>query len=446
MALPTKVPITINVVRAMLNALPDGLLGQRDRALLLLGFAGGFDRSELIELDVADVQFTAASAIITLRSCKTGQKGQGAKRVIPKSKQASICPVVALKTWLASASITHGAVFRAFASHRFITSDRLSTHDVARIVVHAARTAGVALRDLSGYNLCFDLPSIPTAPAQNKQMTTQRIDPHPKQLVRSGMQERLLSRENAVSGGELNREDWRAIWRGMSRQYGWSLVDDEERFLDQVLIEFDRLEDSRSMSRLQPRWALLGAYSALLYGGLCQHSEDAASELWWMMFRYAVKDGCSEAAAGDIAQEATLRVLDILGRLRSPQSLFSVAFRIVRTVKRECTKYEGYETRHSIELADKPVEMIDPVETAAVVEERVLGETLVNALRAALPNDLERLVLIRKLIFGENWRNVARDLGLSSARVRLAGHRALGRLRKDPGFMKLLVDLSNGAK
>ena len=62
-------------LRAMLATLPAGLLGVRDRALLLVGFAGAFRRSELVGLDVRDVEFTSDGAVIALRRSKSDQEG-----------------------------------------------------------------------------------------------------------------------------------------------------------------------------------------------------------------------------------------------------------------------------------------------------------------------------------------------------------------------------------
>ena len=70
-------------VRAMVATLPDTLLGIRDRALLLLGFAGAFRRSELVSLDIGDLAFGRAGLVVTLRRSKTDQESQGTTKGIP---------------------------------------------------------------------------------------------------------------------------------------------------------------------------------------------------------------------------------------------------------------------------------------------------------------------------------------------------------------------------
>ena len=67
----------------MSEHLPDGLKGQRDRALLLVGFAGAFRRSELVGIDVEHVEFVAEGMVVTLPRSKTDQEGAGRKVGIP---------------------------------------------------------------------------------------------------------------------------------------------------------------------------------------------------------------------------------------------------------------------------------------------------------------------------------------------------------------------------
>jgi site-specific recombinase XerD len=78
-----KAAVLTKDLRAMLRTLPGGLLGVRDRALLLIGFAGAFRRSELVALEVEDCEFTTDGLVITLRRSKTDQDGEGRKIGIP---------------------------------------------------------------------------------------------------------------------------------------------------------------------------------------------------------------------------------------------------------------------------------------------------------------------------------------------------------------------------
>jgi site-specific recombinase XerC len=98
-----KAPATAERIIAMALVPGDDLKAIRDRALLLLGFAGAFRRSELVALDVEELDETDAGLRVTTRRSKTDQEGQGATIAIVKGLVA--CPVAALKNWLEAAKI-----------------------------------------------------------------------------------------------------------------------------------------------------------------------------------------------------------------------------------------------------------------------------------------------------------------------------------------------------
>jgi integrase len=99
-------------VRAMVETLsPTTLIGVRDRALLLVGFAGAFRRSELVSLDVADVTFGADGLTVQLRRSKTDQEGEGRRVGLPFGSNPLTCPVRALRAWLDVAVIARGPFF-----------------------------------------------------------------------------------------------------------------------------------------------------------------------------------------------------------------------------------------------------------------------------------------------------------------------------------------------
>jgi site-specific recombinase XerD len=125
----------------------------RDRAVLLLGFAGAFRRSELVALDVADTEDVPEGLLITIRRSKTDQEGQGRKVAIPRGEIA--CPVAALKAWLEAAGITEGAVFRRVFNKRNqrVSSARLGACNVAAIVKVAARKLGLDPIAFAGHSL-----------------------------------------------------------------------------------------------------------------------------------------------------------------------------------------------------------------------------------------------------------------------------------------------------
>jgi len=91
---------------------PDTLAGYRDSALLLIGFAGAFRRSELVSLDVEHVERDAKGLIIHLEKSKVDQERKGDQIGIPYGSYVETCPVLAYDSWIEQSAITSGALFR----------------------------------------------------------------------------------------------------------------------------------------------------------------------------------------------------------------------------------------------------------------------------------------------------------------------------------------------
>jgi integrase len=101
-----KAPATADAVRCIIGEMPDDLRGLRDRAILLLGFAGALRRSELVALDVSDLEETPEGLLVRIRRSKTDQEGAGDFVSIPHGSR--LRPVAGVKAWLQAAGITEG--------------------------------------------------------------------------------------------------------------------------------------------------------------------------------------------------------------------------------------------------------------------------------------------------------------------------------------------------
>jgi integrase len=146
-------PAVIGEVRRMVAHLPRDIAGTRDRALLLVGFAGAMRRSELVGLDVTDITHRDEGLAITIRSSKTDQEGAGRQVAIPIGRDPETCPVRALQGWLDAAGIEDGPVFRPIDRHGNVSPDRLSDRAVALIVKRSAEGAGLDPSLYSGHSL-----------------------------------------------------------------------------------------------------------------------------------------------------------------------------------------------------------------------------------------------------------------------------------------------------
>jgi integrase len=154
-AVAKKAAAVTDIVRDAVSELAKipGPRALRDRALLLIGFAGALRRSELVALDVSDLRFVPEGLVITLRRRKTDQEGRGTEIAIPFGTSPRTCPVEALRAWLAAAKIAIGPVFVSVSRHGRVGGTRLSPYDVARVVKAAVGAAQYDPEEFSGHSL-----------------------------------------------------------------------------------------------------------------------------------------------------------------------------------------------------------------------------------------------------------------------------------------------------
>ena len=193
-----KAPTLTADIRAMVAALPTSPIGMRDRALLLLGFAGAFRRSELVALDVADLQFNRQGVVVTLRRSKTDQEGQGRTIGIPHGAAAT-CPVNALRSWLQLADIDDGPIFRPVNRHGHIAPARLSAGAVAEVVKRSARAAGLDPANYAGHSLRAGLATSAAAAGVSERAIMAQTGHRSVAIARRYIREGSLFRENAAA-------------------------------------------------------------------------------------------------------------------------------------------------------------------------------------------------------------------------------------------------------
>jgi len=146
-----KAAATSDKLLAMVAGGKHNLTGKRDRALLLLGFALAARRSELVALDVADLEECPEGLRVTIRRSKTDQEGAGA--VVAVCRGSIACPVAAVMEWLAAAGIVDGPVFRQVGKGGRLLAGRLSPQNVALIVKAYAKRLGLDPGAFSGHSL-----------------------------------------------------------------------------------------------------------------------------------------------------------------------------------------------------------------------------------------------------------------------------------------------------
>ncbi len=194
-----KAPARTQEVRAMVATCGDGLLGTRDRALLLLGFAGAFRRSELVGLDVADLDFGRDGLTVTLRRSKTDQEGAGQKVGIPYGSTPATCPVRNLQEWLEGADVTSGPVFRGVNRWGQVNAARLTDRAVALVVKRCAQAAGLDPALYAGHSLRAGLATAAAEAGVSERTIMAQTRHKSLPMVRRYIRDGNLFRDNAAA-------------------------------------------------------------------------------------------------------------------------------------------------------------------------------------------------------------------------------------------------------
>ena len=146
-----KAPATHDVIADMVRLCPATMIGTRDRALLTLGFAGAFRRSELVALTVADLTEHPDGYRVMIRQSKGDQEGAGQEIAIPRGYR--LRPVEAVQNWLLAADISDGPLFRPVKKGGVVVPRPLRPRAVLHIVKVYAKRVGLDLRSYSAHSL-----------------------------------------------------------------------------------------------------------------------------------------------------------------------------------------------------------------------------------------------------------------------------------------------------
>lgn len=185
-------------IRAMVDACDAGLIGLRDRAMVLLGFAGAFRRSELVSLDAGDCSFGRDGLTITLRRSKVDQEGHGRKIGIPYGANPETCPVRNLQTWVEATAIANGPLFRSINRHGSIRPRRLTGNDVARVVKKLAQSAGLDAGKYAGHSLRAGHATSAAIAGASERSIMAQTGHRSVQMVRRYIRDGNLFRENSA--------------------------------------------------------------------------------------------------------------------------------------------------------------------------------------------------------------------------------------------------------
>ena len=198
-----KKPLLINDLKQIINVInkendPD-IRKLRNKTLLLIGFAGGFRRNELVSLDIEDVEFVFEGVKINIKKSKTDQFGEGFVKGIPHFENSIYCPVTSLKRWINISKIKQGPIFTRFSKGSKITKVRLTDQSVALIIKEYLFKAGIDNRNYSGHSLRSGFATS-AAEAGAEERSIMAITGHKStEMVRRYIKEANLFNNNALN-------------------------------------------------------------------------------------------------------------------------------------------------------------------------------------------------------------------------------------------------------
>jgi site-specific recombinase XerD len=187
----SKKPILINELRAIINIIDksekDEVKKARDKALILIGFSGGFRRSELVNIDFEDLEFTKEGVKIFIKRSKTDQSGEGMVKAIPYFKQKNFCPVIFLKNWIEISNLSSG--------HIFNISDKM----VPILIKKYLSVAGFDEKKYSGHSLRSGFATVAADFGADEKSIMTMTGHKTTQMVRRYIKESNLFKNNALS-------------------------------------------------------------------------------------------------------------------------------------------------------------------------------------------------------------------------------------------------------
>ena len=198
-----KKPILINHLKQIIKVIDEQKIEKikklRNRTLILIGFGGGFRRTELISIDYEDLDFVEEGVKITLRRSKTDQFGEGLIKGLPYFSNEKYCPVASLKNWINLSKIKTGPIFRRFAKSSILTSHRLTDQSVVLIIKDCLRLAGIENQNFSGHSLRSGFATAAAESGADERSIMAMTGHKTTQMVRRYIKEANIFKNNALN-------------------------------------------------------------------------------------------------------------------------------------------------------------------------------------------------------------------------------------------------------
>ncbi len=198
-----KKPLLINHLKLIVDVINqqkiDEIKKARDKSIILIGFGGGFRRTELISIDHEDLEFVSEGLKITLRRSKTDQFGEAMIKGLPYFTNENYCPVINLKKWLELSNIKSGPIFRRFNKGSSLTSNRLTDQTVVLLIKSYLNLAGIENSNYSGHSLRSGFATVAAESGADERSIMAMTGHKTTQMVRRYIKEANIFKNNALN-------------------------------------------------------------------------------------------------------------------------------------------------------------------------------------------------------------------------------------------------------
>ena len=192
----SKKPILINELKEIIKAIDKVNYKKkraiRDKAIILVGFAGGFRRSELVSINFNDLEFVPEGVKIFIKRSKTDQSGEGMIKALPYFENKEFCPVTILKKWIETSEIKSGLIFD------------IVDKSVALLIKKYVSISGLDQKKYSGHSLRSGFATVSAGFGADERSIMAMTGHKTTQMVRRYIKEANLFKNNALNKIKFN--------------------------------------------------------------------------------------------------------------------------------------------------------------------------------------------------------------------------------------------------
>jgi site-specific recombinase XerD len=202
-----KKPILINHLKSIINVIHEQKINDinkfRDKTIILIGFGGGFRRSEIISINHEDLEIVQEGLKINIKKSKTDQFGEGMTKGLPYFANELYCPVTNLKKWLEISKIKSGPIFRRFSKGSILTEKRLTDQSVVLLIKKYLKLAGIDNNNFSGHSLRSGFATVAADSGADERSIMAMTGHKTTQMVRRYIREANIFKNNALKNIKL---------------------------------------------------------------------------------------------------------------------------------------------------------------------------------------------------------------------------------------------------